>query len=58
MNLQIEFWVLQILPPLTEISSSRFVRKGIHKDWFVIQLLIYNWFRNLEFLFFYIVDRG
>jgi hypothetical protein len=22
--------------PLTEISSSRFVRKGIQKDWFVI----------------------
>ena len=24
-----QFWALQILPPLTEISSSRFVRKGI-----------------------------
>jgi hypothetical protein len=24
-----KFWALQILPPLTEISSSRFVRKGI-----------------------------
>jgi hypothetical protein len=23
------FWALQILPPLIEISSSRFVRKGI-----------------------------
>jgi hypothetical protein len=23
-----QFWALQILPPLTEISSSRFVRKG------------------------------
>jgi hypothetical protein len=23
-----EFWALQILPPLTEILSSRFVRKG------------------------------
>jgi hypothetical protein len=34
--------------PLTEISSSRFVRKGIKKDWFVIQLLVYNWFKNLE----------
>jgi hypothetical protein len=22
-----QFWALQILPPLTEISSSRFVRK-------------------------------
>jgi hypothetical protein len=26
-----KFWVLQILPPLTEISSSRFVRKGMQK---------------------------
>jgi hypothetical protein len=26
------FRALQILPPLTEISPSRFVRKGIHKD--------------------------
>jgi hypothetical protein len=34
------FRALQILPPLTEISSSRFVRKGIKKDWFVIQLLV------------------
>ena len=25
------FWALQILPPLTEISSSRFVRKGLQK---------------------------
>jgi hypothetical protein len=24
-----QFWALQILPLLTEISSSRFVRKGI-----------------------------
>jgi hypothetical protein len=28
-NSKIELWVLQILPPLTEISSSRFVRKGM-----------------------------
>ena len=34
--------------PLTEILSSRFVRKGTQKDWFVIQLLVYNWFKNLE----------
>jgi hypothetical protein len=27
------FRALQILPPLTEISSSRFVRKGIQKVW-------------------------
>jgi hypothetical protein len=26
----IQFWALQILPPLTEISSSRFVRKGMY----------------------------
>ena len=54
---QIISWVLQILPPLKIISSSRFVRKGIHKDWFVFQLLLYNWFRKLEFHFF-IVNRG
>jgi hypothetical protein len=46
------FWALQILPPLTEISPSRFVRKGIQKDWFVIRLLVYNWFKNLVSLFF------
>jgi hypothetical protein len=34
--------------PLTEILSSRFVRKGTQKDWFVIQLLVYNWFKNPE----------
>jgi hypothetical protein len=33
-------------PPLTEISSSRFVREGIQKDWFVIQLLVYNLVKN------------
>ena len=27
---KIEFWVLQILPPLTEISSPRFERKGMY----------------------------
>jgi hypothetical protein len=32
--------------PLTEISSPRFVRKGMQKDWFVIQLSVYNWFKN------------
>jgi hypothetical protein len=26
------FWALQILPPLTEISSPRFVRKGYRKS--------------------------
>jgi hypothetical protein len=41
--------------PLTEISSSRFVRKGIHKDWFVVRLLVYNWFKNPESRFFSIV---
>jgi hypothetical protein len=35
--------------PLKEISSSRFLRKGIQKDWFVIQLLVYNRFKNPEF---------
>jgi hypothetical protein len=25
-----QFWALQILPPLTKISSSRFVRKGMY----------------------------
>jgi hypothetical protein len=43
--------------PLTEISSSRFVRKGIQKNWFVIQLVVYSWFKNLESHFF-IVNRG
>jgi hypothetical protein len=37
-----QFWTLQILPSLTEILSSRFVRQEIQKDWFVIQLLVYN----------------
>jgi DMSO/TMAO reductase YedYZ heme-binding membrane subunit len=39
--------------PLTEISSSRFVRKGMQKDWFVIQLLVYNCFNNSESHFLY-----
>jgi hypothetical protein len=43
--------------PLTEISSPRFVRKGILNDWFVIQLLVYNWFKNAESRFF-IVNSG
>jgi hypothetical protein len=43
--------------PLTEISSSRFVRKGIQKNWFVIQLVVYSWFKYLESHFF-IVNRG
>jgi hypothetical protein len=42
--------------PLTEISSPRFVRKGILKDWFVIQLLVYNWFKNA--VSFFIVNSG
>jgi hypothetical protein len=46
-----KFWALQILPPLKIISSSRFVRKGIHKDWFVIQLLVYKCFKSQESLF-------
>jgi hypothetical protein len=29
-NPKIEFWVLQIPPPLTEILSSRFVRKRVY----------------------------
>jgi hypothetical protein len=44
----LNFRVLQILPPLTRISSSRLVRKGIQKDWCVIHLLVYNWFKNPE----------
>jgi hypothetical protein len=43
--------------PLTEISSSRFVRKGIQKNWFVIQLVVSSWFKYLESHFF-IVNRG
>jgi hypothetical protein len=43
-----KFWALQMLPPLIEISSSRFVRKGIQKDWFVIQLLVYICFKSPE----------
>jgi hypothetical protein len=39
-------WALQILPPLTEISSSRFVRKGIPKVWFGI--LAFSWSENEE----------
>jgi hypothetical protein len=38
--------MLQILPPLKRISSPRFVRKGIHKDWFVI--LAFSWPENEE----------
>jgi hypothetical protein len=52
-----KFWALQIILPLTEISSSSFVRKGIQKDWFVIQLLVYNWFKNPE-SYFFIVNSG
>jgi hypothetical protein len=49
------FSLIQILgftnpTPLTEISSPRLVRKGIQKDWFVIQLLIYNWFKKIQSL--------
>jgi hypothetical protein len=33
---RIGFWSVTNSTPLTEISSSRFVRKGIQKDWFVI----------------------
>ena len=51
------FRALQILPPLKIISPSRFVRKGIQKNWFVIQLLVYSWFKNSESRFF-IVNRG
>jgi hypothetical protein len=47
-----KIWALQILPPLIEISFLRFVRKGIQKDWFVIRLLVYNWFKNPESHFF------
>jgi hypothetical protein len=43
--------------PLKIISSSRFVRKGIQKNWFVIQLVVYSWLKNLESHFF-IVNRG
>jgi hypothetical protein len=50
--------MLQILPPLTELSSSRFVRKGVQKDWFVIWLLVYNWLKNPESRFLYIVNSG
>jgi hypothetical protein len=32
--------------PLQIISSSRLVRKGIYKDWFVIEILVSNWFKN------------
>jgi hypothetical protein len=52
-----KFWALQILPPLTEISSSRLVRKRIQKDWFVIQLLVYNRFKKSRVSFF-IVNSG
>jgi hypothetical protein len=50
------FYLIQILgftnpTPLTEISSSRLIRKGIQNDWFTIQLLVYNWFKDLEFHF-------
>jgi hypothetical protein len=48
--------VSQILPRLTEISSSRFVREGIEKDRFVIWLLVYNWFRNPVSIF--LVNSG
>jgi hypothetical protein len=51
-----DFEVLQILPPLTEISSSSIVRKRIQKDWFVIELLIYNWFKNPESLILLVSD--
>jgi hypothetical protein len=43
---------------LTEISSSRFVRKGIHNDWFVIQLLVYSWFKNPQSYLFILVNSG
>jgi hypothetical protein len=47
------FRALQILPPLTEISSPRFVRKWIQTEWFVIQFfLIYNWFQKFRVSFF------
>jgi hypothetical protein len=49
------FWALQIPPPLTKISSSRFVRKGMRKDWFVIQLSVSNWFQNQDF---FLKDMG
>jgi hypothetical protein len=48
------FWALQILPPLKIISSSRFVRKRDTKDWFVIWLLVSNWFKNPESHIFFI----
>jgi hypothetical protein len=35
-----QFLALQILPPLTEISSPRFVRKRIQKDWFVGRCIV------------------
>ena len=52
MTPKIEFSVLQILPPLTEISSPRFVRKGYRKSGlqFSFQFLIISKIKSPYFL--------
>ena len=43
------FRALQILPPLTEISSPRFIRKGIQQVWF--RILVSHWVLEIKVLF-------
>jgi TRAP-type C4-dicarboxylate transport system permease small subunit len=38
------FRTLQILPPLKIISSSRLVRKRMQQVWFLVYVLVSNWF--------------
>ena len=52
-NLKQYFWVLQILPPLTEISSPRFVEKGCNQfglgiKCFVSSFFLYSLVDDLE----------
>ena len=53
---QNRIWGVTNSTPLTEISSSRLVRERMQKDWFVIQLLVYNWFKNP--VLFFTVNSG